>query len=336
MKRTLFWGLAVLLVASVAGTALATNGPKPVDFTFTGRLQADPGPAATSLAVTVKTGNRARAAEARRPDAQPHVRRRREHRVSALVAGQAGGRLARRAECRRPRHRSRSRPARRVAPPDRDDTRLGRRRPGAEPGQAAPGALALPRNAERAGDVEHRLDPRLRRQPPGAPLAARLARRRDVHVRLAHRVPALAGQGAVGDRRLAAAGRRPHHRAGPGIARLHARAGRGDARRAHRRARAERDRVLARYARGPGSPGPLLVPGGDELQVLVTALDRLLECGAGAAGVDLPVEHARLERRPLARLHARGADRRRSGSGPRRRPSRAPARSSGRRAAGPA
>jgi hypothetical protein len=58
MKRTMFWGLAVLLVASVAGTALATNGPKPVDFTFTGRLQADPGPAATSLPVTVQTGNR--------------------------------------------------------------------------------------------------------------------------------------------------------------------------------------------------------------------------------------------------------------------------------------
>jgi hypothetical protein len=58
MKRTLFWGLAVVLVASVAGTALATNGPKPVDFTFTGRLQADPGAAATSLSVRVQTGNR--------------------------------------------------------------------------------------------------------------------------------------------------------------------------------------------------------------------------------------------------------------------------------------
>ncbi len=58
MKRTLFWGVAVLLVASVAGTALATNGPRPVDFTFTGRLQADPGAAATSLSVRVQTGNR--------------------------------------------------------------------------------------------------------------------------------------------------------------------------------------------------------------------------------------------------------------------------------------
>jgi hypothetical protein len=59
MKRTTYWGLAVLLVALLAGTAAATNGPKPVDFTFTGRLQADPAPGATSLPVTVGTGNRA-------------------------------------------------------------------------------------------------------------------------------------------------------------------------------------------------------------------------------------------------------------------------------------
>jgi hypothetical protein len=59
MKRTLFWGLAVLLTAFVAGTAVATNGPKPVTYTFTGHLQVDPSPSATSLPVTVDTGNRA-------------------------------------------------------------------------------------------------------------------------------------------------------------------------------------------------------------------------------------------------------------------------------------
>ena len=58
MKRTTLWGLAVLLVAFVAGTAMATNGPRPVDFTFTGRLQVDPAAGATSLPVTVTTGNR--------------------------------------------------------------------------------------------------------------------------------------------------------------------------------------------------------------------------------------------------------------------------------------
>ena len=58
MKRTTLWGLAVLLVAFVAGTAVATNGPRPVDFTFTGRLGVDPAAGATSLPVTVTTGNR--------------------------------------------------------------------------------------------------------------------------------------------------------------------------------------------------------------------------------------------------------------------------------------
>jgi hypothetical protein len=58
MRRTTLWGLAVLLVAFVAGTAVATNGPRPVDFTFTGRLQVDPGTGATSLPVAVTTGNR--------------------------------------------------------------------------------------------------------------------------------------------------------------------------------------------------------------------------------------------------------------------------------------
>src|SRR3954469_22586711 len=57
MKRTLFWGIAVLLTVFVAGTAVATNGPKPVSYTFTGHLQVDPSPSATSLPVTVDTGN---------------------------------------------------------------------------------------------------------------------------------------------------------------------------------------------------------------------------------------------------------------------------------------
>jgi hypothetical protein len=58
MKRTMLLFLAALAVAIAAGAAVATNGPKPVEFTFTGRLLADPASNATSLSVAVKTGNR--------------------------------------------------------------------------------------------------------------------------------------------------------------------------------------------------------------------------------------------------------------------------------------
>ena len=60
MKRTTLFALAVLAVAvaAVAGTAVAVNGPKPVEFTFTGRVLADPASNATSISVDVKTGNR--------------------------------------------------------------------------------------------------------------------------------------------------------------------------------------------------------------------------------------------------------------------------------------
>src|SRR5205085_79248 len=60
MKRTTLFALAVLsvAVAVAAGTAVAVNAPKPVEFTFTGRLLADPASNATSLSVDVKTGNR--------------------------------------------------------------------------------------------------------------------------------------------------------------------------------------------------------------------------------------------------------------------------------------
>jgi len=60
MKRITLFALVVLsvAVAAAAGTAVATNGPKPVEFTFTGRLLADPASNATSLSVDVKTGNR--------------------------------------------------------------------------------------------------------------------------------------------------------------------------------------------------------------------------------------------------------------------------------------
>src|SRR5262249_22409895 len=60
MKRTTLGLLAVLTVAVAvaAGAAVATNGPKTVEFTFTGRLLADPASNATSLSVDVKTGNR--------------------------------------------------------------------------------------------------------------------------------------------------------------------------------------------------------------------------------------------------------------------------------------
>src|SRR5512135_229456 len=59
MKRTTLFALAVLTVAVavVAGTAVAVNAPKPVEFTFTGRLLADPASNATSLSVDVKSGN---------------------------------------------------------------------------------------------------------------------------------------------------------------------------------------------------------------------------------------------------------------------------------------
>jgi hypothetical protein len=59
MKRTTLFALAVLavVVAAVAGTAVAVNGPKPVEFTFTGRLLADPAANAASISVDVKTGN---------------------------------------------------------------------------------------------------------------------------------------------------------------------------------------------------------------------------------------------------------------------------------------
>lgn len=60
MKRTTLGLLAVLTVAVAvaAGAAVATNGPRTVEFTFTGRLLADPASNATSLSVNVKTGNR--------------------------------------------------------------------------------------------------------------------------------------------------------------------------------------------------------------------------------------------------------------------------------------
>ena len=59
MKRTTIFLVALLTVAVAvaAGTAVAVNGPKPVEFTFTGRLLADPASNATSIAVDVKTGN---------------------------------------------------------------------------------------------------------------------------------------------------------------------------------------------------------------------------------------------------------------------------------------
>ncbi len=59
MKRTTIFLVALLTVAVAvaAGTAVAVNGPKPVEFTFTGRLLADPASNATAIAVDVKTGN---------------------------------------------------------------------------------------------------------------------------------------------------------------------------------------------------------------------------------------------------------------------------------------
>jgi hypothetical protein len=60
MKRTSLYVLSLLTVAVAvaAGAAVAVNGPKTAEFTFTGRLLADPASNATSLAVDVKTGNR--------------------------------------------------------------------------------------------------------------------------------------------------------------------------------------------------------------------------------------------------------------------------------------
>ena len=60
MKRISLFVVAVLTVAvaAAAGTAVAVNGPQPVEFTFTGKLLADPASNATSLAVDVQTGNR--------------------------------------------------------------------------------------------------------------------------------------------------------------------------------------------------------------------------------------------------------------------------------------
>jgi len=59
MKRITISLVALLTVAVAvaAGAAVATNGPKTVEFTFTGRLLADPASNATSLSVDVKTGN---------------------------------------------------------------------------------------------------------------------------------------------------------------------------------------------------------------------------------------------------------------------------------------
>lgn len=61
MKRTSLYVLSLLtvVVAVAAGAAVAVNGPKTVEFTFTGRLLADPASNATSISVDVKTGNRA-------------------------------------------------------------------------------------------------------------------------------------------------------------------------------------------------------------------------------------------------------------------------------------
>ena len=52
MKRTTLFALAVLsvAVAVAAGTAVAVTNPKPVEFTFTGRLLANPASNATSIA----------------------------------------------------------------------------------------------------------------------------------------------------------------------------------------------------------------------------------------------------------------------------------------------
>lgn len=60
MKRSTLFVLSLLTVAVAvaAGAAVAVNGPKTVEFTFTGRLLADPASNAASISVDVKTGNR--------------------------------------------------------------------------------------------------------------------------------------------------------------------------------------------------------------------------------------------------------------------------------------
>jgi hypothetical protein len=60
MKRTTLFALAVLAVAvaAVTGTAVAVNGPGTTEFTFTGRVLADPASNAGSISVDVKTGNK--------------------------------------------------------------------------------------------------------------------------------------------------------------------------------------------------------------------------------------------------------------------------------------
>ena len=248
MKRTTLWGLAVLLVAFVAGTAVATNGPRPVDFTFTGRLQADPAAGATSLPVTVKTGNRLALQKlvgqsrnrtfAVDADTEFLLWSQGKPAVVTLDALSAGDLVTVHVVAQRdtPLVQLETTAAKVVA--DR----------GQNPGRPHQ-ALWLFRGTLSSATTStvsiHVFDGNHRalRSMLGASVDETFAF--DTHTVFL----LLAGQGAVGHRAGGAAGRRPDHRPRQGTARLDARAGRGDCRGAHRAARAEHHRVLGKEPR---------------------------------------------------------------------------------------
>ena len=228
MKRTTIFLVALLTVAVAvaAGTAVAVNGPKPVEFTFTGRLLADPASNATSIAVDVKTGNRQAlqklVGQSRNQnfavdgDTEFLLWTKGKPSVVSIDSLTAGDLVT--VHVRAARDSSilqiATTPASVVA--DR----------GGHPGRPHQ-ALWLFRGTLNATAGTSSCQPaRPRRQPPGAPLDARRPCRRVVRVRLAHHLHPLAGQGPDRHRRHRPQGRRPRDGSRPRSAWLDARAGR--------------------------------------------------------------------------------------------------------------
>ena len=184
-----------------------------------------------------------------RPARDADVRVRHEHRVPEVGERHPDRRPARRPRRRRLRPRQRPRRTRRVARRHRAARSRDRRRSrhAALPADAA--ALSLPRDAD-LGRNDERRGARHRRQRTRHAPAARPVRRPVVRLRRPDDLPALAGQGADGDRRLAAEGGRPDRRPRPRRQGLLARPGGVDSGEAHRRPRARANRD------GRGQPPP--------------------------------------------------------------------------------
>src|SRR5919201_1556865 len=172
-----------------------------------------------------------------RPARDADVRLRPEHRVPQVVERHPDGRPARRARRGRPRLGPRPRGARGRPGGDRAAAGRYRRRPRPAALQAGEAAVPFPRTAD-VGRLFDRNRACHRWQRTRAAAADRLARRPVVHVRRRHDLPALAGEGPDGHRRIEAPGRRPDRRPDPRTEGRFARRRRGDAGKPHRRSRA--------------------------------------------------------------------------------------------------